>query len=85
MSKDEILQRALTLPVEERAEVAIQLLVSLEGEDVRGWADEGELSPELVAEIVRRSDQVHSGEVELPDHQTVIADIRRRLAEGRRQ
>jgi hypothetical protein len=75
MSKDEILGQALALPIKDRVELALSLLRSLAGSDAQDLAP-GEWEAAWAEEILRRSDEVHSGEVELLDWHVAIADIR---------
>jgi putative addiction module component (TIGR02574 family) len=84
MSKDEILEQALALPVKDRAELAARLLRSLDD----GY--EQDLSPEeweaaWAEEIRRRSEQYHAGQTAARDWDEALTDMRRRLEEGRRQ
>jgi putative addiction module component (TIGR02574 family) len=60
----QVLEDALTLPVEERAQVAHELLRSLEPED----ADAGDAWTD---EIRRRIDEVETGTAQLDDWETV--------------
>lgn len=63
-----VLEDALTLPVEDRARVAHELLRSLEPDDAdvtAAWTDE----------IRRRIDQVEAGTAELHDLDTVRARL----------
>lgn len=63
-----VLEDALTLPVEERAQVAHELLRSLDQEDpdaAAAWTDE----------IRRRIDEVEAGTAELDDWETVKARL----------
>ena len=63
-----VLEDALTLPLEERAQVAHELLQSLEHEDpdaATAWTDE----------IRRRIDEVEAGTTELDDWETVKARL----------
>jgi putative addiction module component (TIGR02574 family) len=70
---EQLLQTALTLSPNDRAEIAAQLLESLDGEpdqDVEAaWA----------AEIKRRIDQIDRGEVELIPAEEVMRSMRERL------
>ena len=70
---EQLLQTALTLSPNDRAEIAAQLLESLDGEpdqDVEAaWA----------AEIKRRIDQIDRGEVELVPWEEVLRSMRERL------
>ena len=56
---EEVLREALTLPVEERADVAAELLASLEAASDE---DPAEVEAAWAAEIERRSRRVMSGE-----------------------
>ena len=61
----------MALPESERAELARELLASLDGEDAdaaRAWAEE----------IERRQDESLSGQVEVLDYQAVMAGLRRK-------
>ena len=69
-----ILQQALKLSPTERADVAEQLIVSL---DERPDADTEQAWQE---EVQRRLQQVERGEVELIDSDTVMADLRKKHA-----
>jgi len=69
-----ILEQALKLSPTERADVAEQLIVSL---DERPDADAEQAWQE---EVQRRLQQVERGEVELIDSDTVMADLRKKHA-----
>ena len=69
-----ILEQALKLSPTERADVAEQLIVSL---DERPDADTEQAWQE---EVQRRLQQVERGEVELIDSDTVMADLRKKHA-----
>ena len=56
---EEVLREALTLPVEERADVAAELLASL---DAASDEDPAEVEAAWAAEIERRACRVMSGE-----------------------
>ena len=56
---EEVLREALTLPVEERADVAAELLASL---DAASDEDPAEVEAAWAAEIERRARRVMSGE-----------------------
>lgn len=63
-----VLEEALTLPVEDRAQVAHELLRSLEQDDpdaAIAWTDE----------VRRRIDEVEAGTAELDDWETVKARL----------
>jgi putative addiction module component (TIGR02574 family) len=63
-----VLEDALTLPVEDRARVAHELLRSLEPED-------GDVTGAWTDEIRRRIDEVETGTAELDDLDTVRARL----------
>lgn len=65
-----VLEDALTLPVEDRARVAHELLRSLEPED-----GEGDVAAAWTDEIRRRIDEVEAGTAELHDLDTVRARL----------
>ncbi|MGO9111910.1 MAG: addiction module protein [Thermoguttaceae bacterium] len=71
----EVLQSALALPEEERAEIAASLIRSLDpktDEDVdAAWADE----------IQRRAEAIDRGEVRLMPRDDVMQELRRRRHE----
>lgn len=69
-----ILEQALKLSLTERADVAEQLIISL---DERPDADAEQAWQE---EVQRRLQQVERGEVELIDSDTVMADLRKKHA-----
>ena len=69
-----ILEQALKLSPTERADVAEQLIVSL---DERPDADTEQAWQE---EVQRRLQQVERGEVELIDSDTVMPDLRKKHA-----
>lgn len=73
---DELLARALDLPVDERLSLAAKLIDSVEGPEDPEW------SSAWAAELDRRMAQVEAGEVELEDWQTVKANL---LADLHRQ
>jgi putative addiction module component (TIGR02574 family) len=67
--RDKVRSEALSLPVSERAELARELLESLDGEDAdaaEAWA----------REIERRQDESLSGQAEVLDYHTVMAGLR---------
>ncbi|HEX5443447.1 MAG TPA: addiction module protein [Pirellulales bacterium] len=71
---DGLLNQALALPEQERANMAYQLLLSLEPEDSDSdaedaWADE----------IMARSDAVHRGDCKARDWREALEDIRNQL------
>ena len=63
-----VLEDALTLPVEDRARVAHELLRSLE-------PDDGDVTAAWTDEIRRRVDEVEAGTAELDDLDTVRARL----------
>lgn len=63
-----VLEDALTLPVEDRARVAHELLRSLE-------PDDGDVTAAWTDEIRRRIDEVEAGTAELHDLDTVRARL----------
>ena len=74
----EILNQALQLGPKERAELASQLLSSLEGEE-----DGPDLHPSWSAEIKRRMDELDSGAVKAIPWEEARAIIRDRVARPR--
>ena len=72
----ELLNRVMTLPDNERAELARQLIISLESAAPEAGAD---LDAAWDAEIERRLEQVDRGEVELRDWRQSIERIRATL------
>lgn len=78
MSKIELLERALKLPDNERAELANELLDSLEtpGMDAEWWNA-------WMGEIERRSVQYERGEIEAEDVDVAMAKIRQSLLDER--
>ncbi|MFZ2510757.1 MAG: addiction module protein [Gordonia sp. (in: high G+C Gram-positive bacteria)] len=71
---DEITQWALTLPVDQRAQVANALLASLDDP-----ADSAEVHEAWTAEITSRVDDITSGRVKTIPHE----EVKRQLAERR--
>ena len=71
---DEITQLALTLPVDQRAQVANALLASLDE-----LADPAEVHEAWTAEIKSRVDDIVSGRVQTIHHE----EVKRHLAERR--
>ena len=69
-SADELLQRALQLPPDERLALATELLHSVEG------PDDDEVSEAWLAELDRRDAAIERGEATLEDWETVRARIR---------
>jgi putative addiction module component (TIGR02574 family) len=69
-----VLEEALKLTANERAEVAEQLLASLDE------AHDSDVEKAWQEEIQRRLQQVERGEVELMDSDTVMAELRKKLA-----
>lgn len=72
MTRDQILAEAMALDPSEREELI---------EDLRQTVDDGELTPDQLAELRRRIAAVDNGEATLPGEQ-VMNEIRERL--GRR-
>ncbi len=75
MSTAEILQAAMSLPPDERGEIAHQLLLSLDPEPTdedanRAWADE----------VNRRRQAIREGRTTLLDWDDAVAGIRKTLA-----
>jgi hypothetical protein len=77
---NEILNQALGLPVEDRASIARDLLISLESEE---FDDEAETA--WPGEIEARSDAVARGEFTATDWRESIERIRNELARRRSQ
>jgi len=71
-----VLQEALTLPVEERADVAAELLASLDDEPIEDLA---EVEMAWAKEIERRARQVLAGETTGEPWEDVRARIEERL------
>ncbi len=71
---DEITQMALTLPADQRAQVANELLASLDDP-----ADPAEVHQAWAAEIESRVDDIVSGRVQTIPHE----EVKRNLAERR--
>jgi putative addiction module component (TIGR02574 family) len=69
-----IVEQALKLSPTERADVAEQLLASLDE------ALDSDVEKAWQEEIQRRLQQVERGEVELMDSDTVMAELRKKLA-----
>ena len=69
-----VLQEALKLTANERAEVAEQLLASLDE------VPDTDLEQAWQEEIQRRIQQIDRGEVELIDSDTVMAELRKKHA-----
>jgi len=69
-----IVEQALKLSPTERADVAEQLLASLDE------ALDSDVEKAWQEEIQRRLQQVERGEVELIDSDTVMAELRKKLA-----
>ena len=63
-----VLEDALTLPVEDRARVAHELLRSLE-------PDDGDVTAAWTDEIRRRIDEIEAGTAQLDDWETVKARL----------
>ncbi len=72
---DEITQLALTLPVDQRAQVASALLASLDDP-----ADSAEIHRDWTSEIGSRVDDIVNGEAELIPGEQVFAELAERRA-----
>ena len=77
-SSEAILSAALTLPPEDREELAERLLRSLDGTDYVA------LSPEWKAEIERRMKEIDDGTAELIDGEEVMRWLRSKYEEKAR-
>jgi putative addiction module component (TIGR02574 family) len=75
----ELLNRALELPKPERADLARQILLSLEPDDFHADSDAA-----WAAEIDARLDIVERGDFPASEWRDVIARIRQSLTEGRK-
>jgi putative addiction module component (TIGR02574 family) len=71
-SRHELLDEALTLTPEERAQMAADLLESLDGL-------EGDVEAAWAAEIRERVAAARAGELESTDWRTVLADVEREV------
>ena len=78
MSADELLSQAMALPTEQRAKLAQTLLRSLD--DFSG--DPDEMATTWVPELVRRSQEVVDGKVELVDWEEVRLNALARCRDG---
>jgi hypothetical protein len=76
-STDDLLADALRLPVEDRARLAHELLVSLEDEEAYPGAE-----VEWAQELERRARDVLSGAIETEDADVVLDRISARLRHG---
>ena len=74
----ELLREALTLPVEQRADIAAELLTSL---DEAPTTDREAIEAAWAREIERRARRVMTGESEGEPWEDVRARVARRLAE----
>lgn len=77
MSIDDLLHAALTLPTEERAQLAQDLLRSLDG------PSDADSDERWIAEIERHVRELDDGSVQPVDLQTARKRIAQRLREGR--
>lgn len=79
MSQNQFIETALSLPQSERADLAFQLLQSLEqpGEEIA--------SDEFGAELHGRLDAYRRGELESCSRDELRAIVQQRLSEGHRQ
>ncbi len=75
---DSLMAQALTLPPEQRAALAHDLLLSLDPVDV---AEQAEISEEWAREIERRLEARRAGDVELLDWRESVERLRRELRE----
>jgi putative addiction module component (TIGR02574 family) len=76
-TKDELLTDALRLPVNERAEMAQELLRSLDGEP------EEDVEAAWMAEIRRRLDEVRAGRAKTLSAEESLRRVDEILAQGR--
>ena len=74
---EKVEDEALHLPREDRSKLASRLLESLD-EDV-------ELTPEWKAELDRRIQSIEDGTAKLIPHEEVMANVRARLGEAKKQ
>lgn len=84
IASDDVLAAALDLPTDERARVAHELLLSLDGDEVGDDLEAGSIAAAWAAEISRRLEEVRNGDVELIDADEADAYVGQRLAELRR-
>jgi putative addiction module component (TIGR02574 family) len=77
MTKKELREQALALPPDERAQLAHEIIASLDGP-----ADEG-AAEAWVREIERRVREVKNGSVKLVDWKDTRARILKRLSAGK--
>jgi putative addiction module component (TIGR02574 family) len=82
-TSDDILQRALQLPQHERAGLAHQLILSLDGVDLDEPKEEG-YDEAWAAEIQRRLKSFDRGEITAQPWQEALAEIREQVR-GQRQ
>jgi putative addiction module component (TIGR02574 family) len=75
---EELRRRALSLPARERAELAHDLLVSLEQE-----VDPPGIDQDLAEEVLRRSDEYHAGRAKAIDWEESLARVRASFARSR--
>lgn len=75
-----LLTRALELPMEDRRWLGEQLLDS---EEVDEFPDAPHHDPEFMAELIRRSDEVHAHPERLISNEVAFAEVERMLAEMR--
>ncbi len=78
MAAERLLEQILKLPVDERAELARQVLLSLEPEEFNDDAEQA-----WVAEIQRRREAIRRGEVQLLDWIDVRREIIDELSQAR--
>lgn len=73
--RDELLDAALELPDEDRAEIAQRLIDSLPAD----WEASGPVSAEWIAEAERRVREVREGNATTIPHEQVVHDIDRQF------
>ena len=78
MATEVLLEQVLKLPVEERAELARQVLLSLEPEEFSGDVEQA-----WMAEIQRRREAIRRGEVQLLEWVDVRRQILDELSQAR--
>ena len=79
IAAQELLTQALQLPIDERAMMAHELLLSLESEPTEDGYDEA-----WEQELEARSKLLHEGKAELLDWREAHAEIRKKLREKNR-
>ena len=79
---EQLLQSALSLPANDRAEIAALLIESLD-DDVETTGSPAEVEAAWADEIKRRLDQIDKGEVQMIPWEEVIGSMRERLNDAR--